>query len=413
MIQSKGLDSHRISTSLCEKLVLGMKELALAGRVAKIKYEIRDIVSAAKKVQQSGKKIHWFNIGDPVKFGFSPPSHVTQAIRAALDDPKYAAYCASEGDFELVEAVAKMEGVGTDSVFITNGLSEGIDFLFQALVNAGDNIMLPVPSYPLYNTKCDIIGGTQNCYQCLENWDPDPSGIRKSINKKTKAIVVINPNNPTGAVYSRKVLEEIVGIAGEHGLPIIADEIYDQLAFDGEKPVNMRTISKDVPLISGNGISKNYLYPGARVGYLAVHGQGTQGLKSALLKLCNQRLSVNWEMQRGALAAFTGSSAHIAPTLKKLRERRDVVARRVSQIEGLELVAPKAAFYAFVKINSKKFKTDKEFVYSLLEKTGVLVVPGSSFSPCLKGNYFRMVFLAMPEELNEAFDKIEKFMESK
>lgn len=384
--------------------------VVLSDRMGSVSYEIRDIVARARKVAATGKKIHWFNIGDPNQFGFKPPEWVTNAIVAALKDPKYSAYCPSEGDPQLREAVGKIEGVPPDYVTIHSGLSEGIDFLFQALVNPGENLLLPSPSYPLYNSKLKVNGGTDNYYQTDEEFVPIVEDVRKKINGKTKAIVVINPNNPTGAVYPRKVLEEIANIAGEHKLPIIADEIYDKMTIDEEHSVNMRTLTKELPLISGNGISKNFLYPGSRVGYLAFHGEGIEPLRDAILKLCNSRLSVNWEMQRGALAAFTMPMSHLAETRKQLKIRRDIIYKGLNGIPGISLAKPTAAFYSFPKVETGKFKDDREFVYSLLEETGVLVVPGSAFSPVLPGKYFRLVFLAQPDELHEAIGKIAAFM---
>jgi alanine-synthesizing transaminase len=256
-----------------------------------------------------------------------------------------------------------------------------------------------------------VSGGQDNLYKCDKDWVADPADIRKKINRRTRAIVVINPNNPTGAVYPEKVLREIVGIAGEHNLPIIADEIYDRMALDDDaKMVNMRTLTKDVPLISGNGISKNFIYPGARVGYLAFHGEGLDRIRETVMKLCNARLSVNWEMQRGALAAFTMPASHLAEVRKKLRERRDITHRMLNEIDGIRLVKPRAAFYAFAEVTSPNFKDDREFCYSLLERTGVLVVPGSSFSSELNGKFFRLVYLPKPEILKDAIGKIAEFV---
>jgi len=386
----------------------------LAGRVERISYEIRDIVTFARRVEATGKKIHWFNIGDPNQFGFRPPKHVTDAIIAALHEPKYSAYCPSQGDLELREAIAKIEGVPAESVSIHSGLSEGIDFLFQALVDPGDNVLLPSPGYPLYNTKLAVCSGVNNYYGTGDDFLPDLSDMRKKINARTKAIVVINPNNPTGANYPRSLLKQIADLAAEHGLPIIADEIYDRVTLDDEHAVNMRDVaSPGQPLISGNGISKNFIYPGSRVGYLALRGEGMEGLHDAIAKLCNQRLSVNWEMQRGALAAFTLPPSHLSEFKRQLRLRRDIVYKGLNEIPGMSCAKPTAAFYSFPKIETKKFKDDRSFVYSMLEETGVLVVPGMGFSPVLDGKYFRLVYLAPPEELHEAIGKIAAFVKAK
>ena len=386
----------------------------LSKRVEQISYEIRDIVTFARRVEATDKKIHWFNIGDPNQFGFEPPAHVTEAIIGALRQPRYSAYCPSEGDPELRAVVAKREGVPVENVTIHSGLSEGIDFLFQALVDPGENVLLPSPSYPLYNTKLAVSWGENNYYVTDESFLPGPEQMRKQINDKTKAIVVINPNNPTGANYPRSLLKKIADLAAEHKLPIIADEIYDQVTLDEEHSVNMRdVVGKDQVLVSGNGISKNYVYPGARVGYLAMHGEGVEPLRNAIVKLCNQRLSVNWEMQRGALAAFSLPSSHIPEFKKQLRIRRDIVYKGLNEIPGISCAKPEAAFYSFPKIETKKFKDDRAFVYALLEETGVLVVPGMAFSPVLDGKYFRLVFLAQPDELHEAIGKIAKFVKEK
>jgi aspartate/methionine/tyrosine aminotransferase len=385
--------------------------LKLAPRMEQVKYEIRDIVVRAKQVEKKGKKMHWLNIGDPNQFDFLPPEHVRKAAAEAAASGKYSAYCPSQGDEELRVAVGKIEGVPAEHTFITSGLSEGIDFLFTALIGIGEEALLPNPTYPLYVSKARVHGASDAYYPSDSDFIPVAEELRKSVTGKTRSIVVINPNNPTGATYPRKVLQEIADVAAEFKLPLIADEIYDQLTLDEDHSINMRDVAgDDVLLITGNGISKNYLYPGARVGYLAVRGPGAEELSSALLKLCNARLSVNWEMQRAALAAFTGPKTHLAETKRKLRERRDVMMKRFSEMGGVHCARPTAAFYALPKFEGLKFKDDKEFVYSMIEETGIVMVPGSAFSPHLDGIYARLVFLPKPDELNEAMDKLGDFL---
>ncbi len=375
-----------------------------------VSYPIRDIVVEAKKLEKQGIGMIYLNIGDPVPFGYTPPQHILDAIKEALDDPKYPAYAPSEGDPELREVIAKSEHADPNNVFVMNGLSEGIDFMFQALMDPGETILLPSPTYPLYLTKERIGGGVETFYKCDDRtWEPNLDSMRKAIGPKTKAISIISPNNPTGAVYTRKTLQEIVNIAGEHKLPIFSDDAYEHIIFEGEK-VNMRDIAKDVPLISGNSISKNYIYPGARVGWLTFHGEGLDKVKDATQRLCNQRLSVNWEMQRGAIAAIKGGLGHVQQFNAQIKRSRDLLKKRIDGIEGLSLSVPKGAFYAFVKIeNMKGFKNDWEFVRALL-KEGVVVVPGSGFTTVLPPTYFRIVLLPPEDKINLAMDKIEAFM---
>ncbi|MBU0591992.1 aminotransferase class I/II-fold pyridoxal phosphate-dependent enzyme [Candidatus Micrarchaeota archaeon] len=371
-----------------------------------VSYPIRDIVQAAKKIEAQGTDMIYLNIGDPAPFGFRPPKHILDAVKEALDQ-NYSGYAPSEGDPELRKTVAEYEHVSPDDVFITAGLSEGIDFVFQAMLDPGRNILLPTPTYPLYLTKERISYGTIEFYGCDENFEPDLDSMRKRINEFTTAITVINPNNPTGAVYSRKTLQGIIDLAGEYKLPIIADDVYDQMVFDGEM-TPLRRFSKDVPVVSGNSMSKNYLYPGARVAYLSFQGEGWDDIKETIQRLCNQRLSVNWEMQRAYISAIKGPHNHIKEFNSELKKRRDILVKRCNEIDGLTLAAPKGAFYAFVKVDGP-WKNDTEFVHGLL-KEGVVTVPGSGFAPTLNEKYFRLVFLPQPEQLEEAFNRIERYM---
>ncbi len=372
-----------------------------------VSYPIRDIVQAAKKYEKQGTDMIYLNIGDPAPYGFRPPQHILDAAADALKQ-NYSGYAPSEGDPELLEAVAEYEKVSPEDVFITAGLSEGIDFLFQALLDPGRNFLLPVPTYPLYLTKERINYGTVDFYDCDEDMEPDLDSLRRNINEYTKALVVINPNNPTGAVYSRKTIEGIVDIAGEYKLPIIADDVYDQMVFDGQI-TRVKEVCKDVPVVSGNSLSKNYIYPGARAAYLAFSGEGWDEIKDTIQRLCNQRLSVNWEMQRAYIAALKGPQDHIQSFNSELKKRRDLMVKRVNEIDGLSISPPKGAFYAFIGVEGP-WKTDTEFVYELL-KTGVVVVPGSGFMPKKTDKkYFRMVLLPQLNQIDDAFNRIEKFM---
>lgn len=375
-----------------------------------VSYPIRDIVQEAKKLEKQGRDMIYLNIGDPGPFGFRPPQHILDAVAEALKQ-NYSGYAPSDGDPDLKKTAAEYEKVGEDDVFICNGLSEGIDFLYQALVDPGRNIILPTPSYPLYLTKQRISFGSEVFYNCVENWEADIDDLRKKINKYTKAILVISPNNPTGAVYSRKTLQGIVDVAGEFKLPIISDDAYEMLVFEGER-INLRNMCKDVPLVSGSSISKNFIYPGARVGYIAFHGEGWNSIKDAVQRLCNQRLSVNWEMQRGAIAALKGGEGHIQKFNGELKKRADLLDKRIKEIDGIRMYKPKGAFYAFPEVEPharKYWKNDWEFVRGLL-KEGVVTVPGSGFAPNMEGMYFRIVFLPTIEQLEEALNRLEGYM---
>jgi len=438
--------------------------IQIAERMQHISYAIRDMVALAQKVQATGKKVHWFNIGDPGVFGFDPPAQIKMAIAQALRF-KFSGYAPSQGDPLLRLIVAKNEGVDVGRVFITEGLSEGIDFAIQALVNQGENVLLPAPGYPLYNTKMKAIFAKANFYRTDENFQPDLDDMRARINESTKAICIINPNNPTGAVYSRQTLQQIAEIAAEYKLPIIADEIYSELTIDGEPTESMASIAKDVPVIVGKGLSKNFIYPGARVGYLAIHGPESDKLAVEMSKLGNARLSTNWETQLGGWFAFKmhqneregrngrenlfaefdqlGSLAtpfvkeqyrkfipavdavlnyvqsqegyktvhgQIDDFRSELRIRRDLVHNGLNSIEGIHCPKPEGAFYAFARVENDTFATDTEFANHLLEKTGVFVVPGSGFAPNLPGKFFRLVFLAEQSELQEAMGKIDDYM---
>ncbi|MCC7571727.1 aminotransferase class I/II-fold pyridoxal phosphate-dependent enzyme [Candidatus Micrarchaeota archaeon] len=384
--------------------------MILAKRISCLHYAIRDIVLEAKKEEALGKKLTYLNIGDPCQYGFKPPSHIVDAISDAFRSGKWHGYAPSEGDAELRKVIGEKEKLEASDIFITSGLSEGIDFMFQALMNSGDNFLLPSPGYPLYNTKSDIYEGIQNYYLCDEKYEPDIEDMRKKINERTKAIVVINPNNPTGKVYSYKTLKDIANLAGEFNIPIIADEIYDKLVFDG-KFHSLSEFAGDLNVIRGNGLSKVFIYPGARLGYLAFHGDGLEKLKQATQKLANARLCTNWEIQRGAISAFT-EPYDIEPVLNQFKLQRDVAYNILNETKNVETVKPEGAFYMFIKIKGP-WKTDTEFVLDLLKNTGILVVPGSGFSPIIKEKCFRIVFLPNSEVLSGAMNKIKDFINKK
>ncbi|MGC9005827.1 MAG: aminotransferase class I/II-fold pyridoxal phosphate-dependent enzyme, partial [Candidatus Micrarchaeia archaeon] len=292
----------------------------LAKRTKHVEYAIRDIVMEAKKLEKEGKKLLYFNIGDPIPYGFSPPEHVMKALSEAALNPRIKGYAPSKGDPELVKAVAEMHKTEEENVFITTGLSEAIDFLYFSLTEKNEYILLEDPTYPLYLTKARVYSKAP----LLADYTSEES-IRKAISgKKVKAIVIISPNNPTGRVYTEKQLRAIVNIAGELDVPVFYDGAYDMLSF---VPLpDFKKIAKDVPFIYGQSISKNFIFPGARVGWVVFYGE-LGGLKNSFEKLCNQRLSINAEVQKAAVAAIKGPKEHIEKFKKELLKRRDVMAK--------------------------------------------------------------------------------------
>lgn len=383
-----------------------MRKPELSERVARMESPIRDVEGKARELEKGGKKIYYLNIGDPDRYDFDAPEHVKRAYaRAALKDK--ANYAQSEGVLELREEIGKRERVGAEDVLVTSGVSEGALFLFAALLNPGDNLLMPSPSYTQYISMCSVLGGRNNFYGCTGNWMPDLDKLRKGINARTKGIMHINPNNPTGTVCGRKIVQELADIAGEYELPLISDEIYDRIVFEGEA-VSPSRLAKDIPLVTVNGFSKVYKCTGYRVGWLAFRNM--EGIREGVARLCRLRLAMNTPAQKAMLAALRGPQGHIKEMVDKLRRRRDIAWKRLNGIDGLSCVKPSGAFYAFPRIHSKRWKTDKEFVYDLLGETGVLAVFGSGFSPVLAHQHFRITFLPQEKVLDEAMDRIGEFM---
>ncbi|MHA1124171.1 MAG: aminotransferase class I/II-fold pyridoxal phosphate-dependent enzyme [Candidatus Heimdallarchaeota archaeon] len=396
------------------------EKLTQASRVQDLKYAIRDISAEARKLVAQGKDLIWLNIGDPNKFDFETPRNIVDAfVKAANENKNF--YSESQGIVQLREAIVEKEtkingakNLTIDDIHVTAGISEGIMFLFGSLLHPGDEILIPGPSYPSYTAFPKFYDAKGVTYRTIgdDNWQPDIDDIRKKITDKTRALLIINPNNPTGAVYREKVLKEIVDIAGEHDIPLIADEIYDRLTFD-QKFVGMASLTKDVPLFAMNGFSKVYLMPGWRVGYLYIQDPDDKirEVYNGVSKLGRLRLCVNTPAQYGCTEALTGPQEHIKETVEKLRKRRDLVYKRLNEIDGLSSQKPEAAFYAFPEINDLgKYKDDKEFVLSLLKEEGVVTVFGSGFDKEYGANHFRLVFLSPDEIIDDAMNRIEKFM---
>ena len=392
-------------------------------RVRTIEYAIRDIIVHAKQVAKTGKKIYYLNIGDPVAFDFETPKHIREALIRAVEEGANA-YSPSEGLPELREAISQKEkrvnniDVNPEDVIVTEGISEGIQMVMAALIDSGDEILLPGPTYPPYISYAKFFGGKPVTYETIEGtgWQPNVDDLRSKISKKTKGIVIINPNNPTGALYDEKAVKQIVDLAGEHNLPVFSDEIYDQIVF-GKRLVSTAYLARDVPVVGLNGFSKAYLITGWRLGYVYFHDQQgrLQEFKQCIEKEARIRLCANTPVQKAGVAALNGPQDHIKETVRKLRERRDYAWKRLNETEGISCAKPEAAFYVFPKIHDvgSRWKTDLEFALDLLRETGVLFVHGSGFDPTYGAGHVRGVILPPIETLEQALNELEKFMKKK
>ncbi len=393
-------------------------------RASNIEYAIRDVIVHTQDLIRNGRKIYYLNIGDPAAFDYKTPTYVKAALCKAIEeDNNY--YSPSEGRPELREAIARKEkrvnnvDISADKVIVTEGISEGIEMLMAAIVEKGDEILFPGPTYSPYIAYTKFFEGTPVAYETIEKegWVPNIDDLRKKVSEKTKAIVITNPNNPTGAVYSEKILKEIIAIAGENNLPIISDEIYDQLTYE-KKFISTAALTNDVPVIGLNGFSKVYQMTGWRLGYMYFKGQGKilDDLRLGVEKQCRIRLCANTPVQIAGAAALNGPQGFVKGIVEKLKARRDYAYKRLNEIEGVSTTKPEGAFYIFPKIEDiaagKRWHSDMEFVIQLLKETGVLIVNGSGFDPVYGKDHVRIVFLPPIEELEQAFDAMEEFMKN-
>jgi alanine-synthesizing transaminase len=386
-----------------------------AKRVDRFTYAIRNIVAEAKKVEQTGRRVRYLNIGDPNQFGFLTPPHLIDAVVKAMRDG-HNGYAPSPGIVEAREAAAadftaRGVNVSADRVLITSGTSEGIELALTGIVDEGEEVLVPSPTYPLYTAVLAKIGAQPSFYRTdhTNQWLPDLDHIRSLINAKTRALVVIDPNNPTGAVYPDATRRALIDIAEQHGLVILADEVYGDLSYDGPVPA-MAALDNDAPIISYSSLSKAYLAPGWRAGWMAVGS--TPRLDPALAaikKLADGRLCSPAPMQYAVTAALTGDRSHQIEFRKALRERAELTTARMNAIPGISCVMPKSAFYAMPKVELPPGKNDTDFVLGLLRSKGVLTVYGSGFATALTDGFFRIVFLASPQELSAIYDDVADF----
>ncbi len=391
-----------------------------ARRVANVKYAIRNVAAAARELEAKGRRIFYLNVGDPLKFDFATPPHLIEAVHKAMLDGQNG-YAPSAGERVAREAIARhvarlgIPGVTPDEVVVTTGVSEAIDLALTALLDPGDSVLLPSPGYPLYNAVAAKIGAEVVSYDLDEDheWSLDLALIEARIGPRTRAIVIGNPNNPTGAVYDRETLLGLLDIARRKGLLVLSDEIYDRLVYD-RPHVPTATLADDVPIVTFNGLSKNYLACGWRTGWMVLcNVHLMRDYRAAILRLADARLSSPTPPQLAIPAALEGPQDHLAPTLAKLRERRDLVVRGVREIPGFSVVPPQGAFYAMPRFRVPGVTSDEAFVMDLLRETGVLLVHGSGFGQKEGTMHVRIVCLPPPDVLGEALHHLATFVRAR
>jgi alanine-synthesizing transaminase len=401
-----------------------MQDILKSNKLANVFYDIRGPVAhAAKKMEEDGHRILKLNIGNPKPFGLDAPEEIIQDVILNLPDSE--GYCDSKGLFSARKAVMQysqqkgIKDVGIDDIILGNGVSELIVMSMQGLLNTGDEVLIPSPDYPLWTGAVSLAGGTPVHYHCDEqsNWFPDMDDIRKKVNKNTKALVLINPNNPTGAVYPDEVLLELIQIARENGLIIFSDEIYDKILFDGATHTSTASLADDLLFITFNGLSKNYRLAGFRAGWMIISGakHKAKDYIEGLEMLASMRLCANVPSQHAiqtSLGGYQSINDLVAPG-GRIYEQRNIAYDALNSIPGISCNKPMGALYCFPKIDIKKFNihNDERMVLDLLEQQKILVVHGTAFN-WAQPDHFRVVFLPRPEDLNLALDKMGQFFSS-
>ena len=386
---------------------------------ANVRYAIREVTVMARKLEREGRRVIYLNIGDPNVYDFDLVDEAKEAVIWAINNRK-CGYAPSEG---LPEALRAIEADAVNRLHIQNivgcytgnGGSECIDLALTALLNPGDNVLLPVPTYPVYSTILTRMNIEARYYRLDESrdWEPDVDQMASLVDARTRALVVINPNNPTGAIYSKDVLLKIIDLAKKHNLLILNDEIYERLSFD--KPhVSMASLDDEACFVTFNGLSKAYLGPGLRIGWGVISGPKghLEAYFETIQRMLRARLCASHPFQWAIKPCLEGKQSHLPVVLDKLRRRRDICMNKISEIPGLSCVSPHGSFYAFVRVNG--IHDDAAWCKELLQETGVVVVPGSGFGMHEPdAGYFRIVFLSDEATLAEAFDKIANFVKKR
>jgi alanine-synthesizing transaminase len=393
-------------------------EILAAARLDHVHYAIRDLAVLAEDLVRQGKKILHLNIGDPEVFDFQTPPHLIEAAAKAMRDG-YNGYAPSLGVKEALEAIraeAERKGIrNIQSVFVTEGVSEAVDICMSALLEPRESVLTPLPDYPLYDAVLAKLEAQPSSYNLDEanDWQPDVEHLESQVTKETRALVVINPNNPAGTVYSRATLEKIVEVARRHNLVIFSDEIYARLILDDEPHISIASLAPDIPVVTLGGLSKEYLAPGWRVAWGIVSGDSAvltpyvQGIH----KLLRARLSANHPLQYAIPAALEGPQDHLRETIEKLRRRRDLVVEWSQKTPRVSCISPHGAFYAFPRLDIPE--SDEAFVRGLLAEEQVLVVHGGGFGQAPGTRHIRIVFLPPEPVLERALGKIGAYLEKR
>lgn len=400
-----------------------MKPITKSSKLANVCYDIRGpVLAAAKKMEEEGHRVIKLNIGNPLPFGFEAPEEIVVDVIRNMRDAS--GYTDSLGLFAPRKSIMHycqekgIQGVTVEDIFLGNGVSELIVMAMQGLLNNGDQVLVPMPDYPLWTAAVSLSGGMPVHYLCDEanEWYPDLNDIRSKVTSNTKAIVVINPNNPTGALYPKEILEGILQIAREHGLIVFADEIYDKVLFDGNVHTSLASLADDVLCITMNGLSKNYRACGYRAGWMVVSGdkRHAKDYIEGLNMLASMRLCANVPGQMAiqtALGGYQSIDDLVGPN-GRLTRQRDLAWKMLTEIPGVTCVKPKGALYLFPKLDPKMYpiKDDEQFMLELLKEEKVLLVQGSGFN-WPHPDHFRVVFLPHENDLAEAIGRVARFLE--
>jgi alanine-synthesizing transaminase len=399
-----------------------METIKKSSKLDNVLYDIRGpVLEEAKRLEEEGFRVIKLNTGNPAPFGLTAPDEIIHDMVVNLRDTQ--GYCDSKGLFPARKAIMqycqekKVAGVDIEDIFVGNGSSECVAMAMQALLDNGDEVLIPTPDYPLWTASVNLSGGTPVHYRCDEQaeWWPDIADIRKKVTKRTKGIVVINPNNPTGALYPREILEQIVKVAREHNLIVFSDEIYDKILYDGNVHVPTASLADDLLFVTFNGLSKAYRVAGFRVGWMIVSGDKKHAADylEGLNMLASMRLCSNVPGQSIIQTALGGYQSIFDLTRPggRLCDQRDLCYSLINTIDGISCVKPKAAFYLFPKLDVRKFniKDDEKFVLDFLRQEKVLMVHGRGFN-WPEPDHFRIVYLPNVEDLAEVMEKLKRFL---